>query len=423
MIKDIILQHKKEKESLLKRKYISRESLQSSKKLLRSDLIKVILGPRRAGKSVYSTLLLENEEYAYLNFDDDNLLKIENTDEIIKGITEVYPDSKYIFFDEIQNLRNWELFVNKLHRRGYKLVVTGSNANLLSKELASALTGRHIPIKVFPFNFREFLKAKNFIYDTKELVLPEVKGKLLKLLNEYLEKGGFPEIVVKNLDTKTYLEPLFDSVLLKDVVKRYKVRFSNEIYNLSVYLLSNFSCEFSFTKLKNIIGTGSVITIQNYIKYLIETYLISTTNRFSFKVKEQIKAPKKIYLIDNGFIQAKSIQSSQSIGKKMENLIFSELIKRGYEPNKNLFYYKTRNQKEVDFILKEGVKVKTLMQSFYSTHDLNSEKRENSALIEASEELNCNNLLVITWDLEKDIKISREKIKFIPLWKWLLEAS
>lgn len=421
MTKDLILQHKKEKESLLKKKYIMRETLASSKKILRTDLIKVIVGPRRAGKSVYSTLLLENEDFAYLNFDDENLLKIEDTDEIIKGITEVYPDSKYIFFDEIQNLKNWELFVNKLHRRGYNLLITGSNANLLSKELATALTGRHIPIKLFPFNFREFLKAKSFTYEKKEMVLPEIKGKVLNLLDKYLENGGYPEVVVKNLDTKTYLEPLFDSILLKDVVKRYRVKFSNEIYNLSLYLLNNFSSEFSFTKLKNIVGTGSVTTIQNYVRYLSETYLILPMNRFNFKVKEQIKAPKKVYLIDNGFIQAKSIQSSQSIGKKMENLIFAELVKRGYEPNKNLFYYRTRNQKEIDFILKEGVKVKTLMQSFYSAHDLNSEKREINALIEASEELNCNNLLVITWDLEKRLKINRKFIKFLPLWKWLLE--
>lgn len=411
-----MLQHKKEKELLLSKDYVLREKLSFAKKFLDTDLIKVITGPRRAGKSVFAILLLKGKNFAYLNFDDENLLSIKNTDEIVKGIFEVYSEPEFIVFDEIQNLRNWELFVNKLQRRGYNLILTGSNARLLSRELATALTGRHIPIEILPFNFREFLKVKNFAW--KEEFLPEEKGKILNYLDIYLENGGFPEVAVKNLEAKTYLDTLFDAVLLKDVVKRYKVRFSQKIYDLALYLISNFSNEFSFTKLKNILDFRSVNTIQNYLRYLEEAYLVFPLNRFSFKKKEQIKTPKKVYLVDNGFILAKSFQFSENRGKLMENLVFSELLKRGYKPNETLFYYKTRNQKEIDFVLKEGEKIKSLIQVCYSIGF--QTKREISALIEGAQELACQGLNIITWDEEGEENIKNQKIKFIPLWKWLL---
>ena len=420
MLKNLLLQHKKEKELLLSKPYILREKLNFAKKFLETDLIKVITGPRRAGKSVFSILLLKDKNFAYLNFDDENLLKIKNTDEIVKGIFEVYSEPKFILFDEVQNLDKWELFVNKLQRRGYNLILTGSNARLLSKELATALTGRHIPIEIFPFNFREFLKAKNFELFELKGCLPEEKGKILNHLDAYLKNGGFPEIAVKNLDPKTYLDTLFDAILLKDVVKRYKVRFSQKIYDLALYLISNFSNEFSFSKLKSILDFNSVLTLQNYLRYLEEAYLVFHLDRFSFKKKEQIRTAKKIYLIDNGFILAKSFQFSENTGKLMENLVFSELLKRGFKPNETLFYYKTRNQKEIDFVLKEGIKVKNLIQVCYLS---DSEiKREISALIEASQELNCDNLTILTWDKEGEEKIKNKKIKFIPLWKWLVET-
>ncbi|MGB9706764.1 MAG: ATP-binding protein [Microgenomates group bacterium] len=420
-IKDIILQHKKEKENFLSKDYVLREKLDFAKKFLEADLIKVITGPRRAGKSVFSMLLLKNKDFSYLNFDDESLLKIENSDEIIKGIFEVYSQPKFLLFDEIQNLKNWELFVNKLQRRGYNLILTGSNAKLLSKELATSLTGRHIPLEIFPFNFREYLLAKDFLPKRGEIGLPEVKGKILSYLDEYLRNGGFPEVVVKNLDPKTYLDTLFDAVLLKDVVKRYKVRFSQKIYDLALYLVSNFSGEFSFTKLKNILDFRSVTTLQNYLKYLEEAYLVFVLNRFSFKLKEQIKTAKKIYLVDNGFIFAKSFQFSPNSGKLMENLVFTELLKRGYKANENIFYYKTRNKKEVDFVLKEGLKIKALIQVFYQAGDLDTQEREEKALVEASQELNCDNLLVITWDKEGEGKIKGKKIIFVPLLEWLLK--
>lgn len=421
MINEILLQNKREKEFLLSQKYIIRDKLDFANKFLNSNLIKVITGPRRAGKSVFAILLLKDTNFAYLNFDDANLLKIENHDTIIKGIFEAYQNPKFILFDEIQNLKNWELFVNKLHRRGYNLVLTGSNARLLSKELATTLTGRHITIEILPFNFNEYLRANNFSATAESFALPETKGTLMNYLSTYIKNGGYPEVVVKNLDAKLYLDTLFDAVLLKDVVKRYKIRFAQKLYDLALYIISNFANEFSYTKLNTNLDFRSVHTVQKYLEYLEEAYLIFVLNRFSYKVKEQFKAPKKMFAVDPGFIVAKGFQISPNFGHLMENLLLIEMIKKGYRLNENIFYYKTRNQKEVDFVIKQGTKIKTILQIAYQIND-EILKRELKALLEASQELNCDDLRIISWDSEKEIKVNNVIVKITPIWKLLIKG-
>jgi len=419
MIKNIVYQHKLEKENLISKKDIFRENLDSANKFIDSDLIKIITGPRRAGKSVAAFLLLRDRDFAYLNFDDENLLKVKNYDEIIKAVFEVYPESKYLFFDEIQNLNNWEIFVNKLKRRGYNLILTGSNAKLLSKDLATALTGRHIPIEILPFSFREFLNAKGWEIKKEEINIPEAQGRLLSYLDEYRRDGGFPEVIVKKLEVRTYLETLSNSILFKDIVKRYNIRFSQKIYDLNSYLNSNFSSEFSFSKLKNILEFRSTSTLQNYLSYLEEAFLIFVLNRFSFKIKEQIKTPKKVYLVDNGFCSIAPSRFSQDFGRTIENLVFVEILRRGHEPNRDVFSYKTRNNKEVDFLLKKGTNIEQLIQVCYRIEEVKTKERETRALVEASQDLDCNNLLVLTWNMETEEIIRGKRIVFEPLWKWL----
>jgi len=420
MIKNIVYQHKLEKENLINKEYIPREKLDFAREFMDSDLIKIITGPRRAGKSIAGFLLLKGKEFAYLNFDDENLLKVENYDDIIKAIFEVYPQSEYLFFDEIQNLKSWEIFVNKLKRRGYNLILTGSNAKLLSKELASVLTGRYIPIEIFPFSFREFINAKGWKIEDEDVAIPEKQGKTMNYLNEYLTGGGFPEVVVKNLEPKTYLETLSNSILFKDVVKRYNLRYSQKIYDLNNYLNSNYSSEFSFSKLRNVLEFRSTATLQNYLSYLEEAFLIFVLNRFSFILKERIKTPKKIYVVDSGFCSIFSTPFSQDYGRLMENLVFVEILRRGYKLNQDVFFYKTRNNKEVDFLLKKGTKIEQLIQVCYSMEKPGTADRESKALIEAGQDLNCNNLVIITWDMEAEKTIGKRKIVFMPLWKWLL---
>jgi len=423
MLREILLRQKKELETLFAKPFIEREATKKAKKFITNDLVKVVLGPRRAGKSIFSVHLFRGQKPAYVNFDDENLVKLKNYDEIMKELVALYGDTKCLLFDEIQNLPDWELLINRLHRQGYNIMLTGSNAKLLSKELATSLTGRHIPIEIFPFSFREFLLAKKFVFKADELSIAETKGQLLGLLQKYMISGGFPELVVKELDSKGYLDTLLNSQIFTDIVKRYNLRLSQKIYDLEIFLLNNFASEFSYRKLSNQLGFSSVATLEKFLGYLQEAYLLYVLERYSHKTGERLNSPKKAYLVDNGYISAKAVQYSANNGKLMENLVFSELLKIGYKPNQDLFYYKTKNNKEVDFVLREGIKMKSLIQVAYDIEKMGVKEREMSALVLAGTELKCRNLLVLTWDYEENVIFKEAKIKFIPLWKWLLENN
>ena len=285
----------------------------------------------------------------------------------MKELHAAYGPVKTILFDEIQNLPHWELFVNRLHRAGYNLVLTGSNAQLLSQELATHLTGRHMPIEILPFDFNEFLRAKKFQINPEYASLPQHRGELLNLMENYLQNGGFPEVAVNNVDPKDYLEVLLDSLLFKDVIKRHKVKFSTQIGNLAAHLVNNFAKLYTIRKLLEVLNLKSASTTEKYINYLEEAYLIFSLLRYSPKSMQRIKSPRKVYAVDNGFISAKAIQHSPDKGKLMENLVFTELVKRGAKPNRELFYYKTRNDREVDFVLKKGIEVMELIQVCYES--------------------------------------------------------
>ena len=420
MQKDIVLNQKRQKEQLLAVEYVPRTQDQFGKKWLDSSLIKVVLGPRRAGKSVYSLMLLKDRPFMYFNFDEEAMATMNATDthELMKELHAAYGDVKTILFDEIQNLPNWELFANRLHREGYNLVLTGSNANL-----ATHLTGRHMPIEILPFDFDEFLRAKKFALDPQYASLPEQRGILLNLMEQYLYNGGFPEVVVSNLDPKDYLQVLFDALLFKDVVKRHKVKFSTKVSVLGSHLINNFASLYTTRKLLDILDLKSATTTEKYINYLEEAYLIFSISRYSHQSSYRIKSPRKVYAVDNGFVTAKAIQHSPDRGKLMENLVFMELVKRGFEPERELFYYKTRNNREIDFVVKKEIEVLGLYQVCYESVNQAVEDREAKALIEASGELKTDNLTVLTWDEEREIKRNGKTIQFKPLWKWLLESK
>ena len=318
--------------------------------------------------------------------------------------------------DEIQNLKNWELFVNRLQRQGYNLVITGSNSKLLSQELSTHLTGRHLLINVFPFSFKEFLKLEN-----KELTEGEVKTRLLS----YLTYGGYPEPLIKNLDHRDYLSTLFDSIIYKDIIKRFKIRSVQGLEDLATYLISNIAKEYSYNTLSKMTRCKSVHTIEKYLSYLEEAFIFFKLNRYSFKVKEQISSGKKIYCIDNGLIHAKAFKLSYDMGRLYENLVAIELKKLEMNGSANIYYWKSKAHEEVDFVVKSGLKVNQLIQVCYDTDEIKTKEREIKALIKAGLEFNCKNLLIITADYEAEEKVSwfgnKGKIKFIPLWKWLLE--
>ncbi|MCX6714175.1 MAG: ATP-binding protein [Candidatus Vogelbacteria bacterium] len=422
-LRDIVLSQKLQKEGFLTLTYIDRTKEPFAKKWIDSNLIKVVLGPRRSGKSVFSLMLLKDRPFMYFNFDDEVLSSVGgiSTDELMKELHATYGQVKTILFDEIQNLPSWELFVNRLHQAGYNLVLTGSNAHLLSKELATHLTGRHMPIEILPFDFNEFLRAKKFKIDQEYASLSAQRGELLNLMENYLRSGGFPEVAVNNVDPEDYLDVLLDSLLFKDVVKRHRVRFSTQVGNLAAHLINNFANLYTVRKLLEALNLKSATTIEKYINYFEEAYLIFSLLRYSPKSFERIKSPRKVYAVDNGFIIAKAVQHSPDKGRLMENLVFTELVKRGIKPNRELFYYKTRNDREVDFVVKKGIETTELIQVCYESINLDIEQRETKALFEASEELKVKKLTVLTWDEKREVKKDGLVIYFKPLWEWLTE--
>lgn len=406
---------------MLSRDYIKRIDVSPKAEYLSTGLIKLITGPRRAGKSVLSLQLLKNENFAYLNFDDDLLLKHFNENAVIQSLNEVYPGYRYLLLDEIQNLPDWELWVNKLYRRGINLIITGSNARLLSREMATSLTGRYIQIEVFPFSFAEVLSFQKIESPDRSDITPQKTGNILNHLNNYLLNGGFPEIMLNPPVAKNYLSALFDSVLLKDIMRRYKIRNSQQLYDLSNYLLANYTNLYSFNQLKSGLNFNSVSTVQKFIGYLSEPYLFMNLNRYDVKIKAQQKSPRKFYIIDNGFIKSRSFEFSPNYGRLLENVVFTELLRRHYKPGLDLFYYHTRNSREIDFICRKGHIVEQMIQVCYDISNPKTLKREITALVEATDELECNNLLLITWDKEEVIEQKGSVIKLLPAWKWLCD--
>jgi predicted AAA+ superfamily ATPase len=420
-IRRILVDQRRELEEKLKtKKIVKREFEEKAKEFINSKLIKVITGIRRCGKSFFTSLLLKDLNFAYVNFDERVLLSIE-PEKIFSIVLEIYGDVKILFLDEIQNVEGWELWVNSLQRKGYNLIITGSNAKLLSKELATHLTGRHIPLEIFPFSFREFLLSRDFKEDLKT-----TKGESLvkHYLEEYLGIGGFPEVIVEKENPNIYLRNLFYDIVEKDVIARYKIAFKSVIRELAITLISNFTNYISFRKLKEKFELGSEHTIKNYLDYLKETYLFFFLNKFSFKPIEIEKSNKKIYCIDTGIINSVAIRFSENKGKFLENLVAIELLRRKsyWFNNWEIYYFKDYQQNEVDFLIKENLEIKQLIQVTYASSKDEIERREIKSLIKASELLKCKDLLIITWDYEDEIKENNKVIKCIPLWKWLLKV-
>ncbi|MDP1620915.1 MAG: ATP-binding protein [Bacteroidales bacterium] len=421
MIKSIINQQREERDMLLNQNYIQRMDDDSIAGFLATSLIKLITGPRRAGKSVLALQILKEQNFAYLNFDDDLLLTHFDEDAVIQSLNEIYSGFNFLLLDEIQNLSKWELWVNKLFRRGVNLVVTGSNANLLSHELASSLTGRYLQISVFPFSFAEVIRFQKVAFTSQTELTPPELGNILSKLNTYMLDGGFPETVLHPVILKNYLSSLFDSILLKDVLKRFQIRQTQQLYDLSNYLLANYTNPYSSNQLKAHLNFNSVATVQKFMGYLEEPFLFFSLTRYDTKIKTQQKSPKKTYVIDNGFIRARSFELSPNFGRLLENLVFIELLRRNYQPGLELFYYRSRNGKEVDFVLRQGHIVKQLIQVCYDISTSKTCKRETESLTGASAELNCKNLLIITWDKEEVIEKDDLKIQLTPAYKWLIE--
>lgn len=410
-MKSTILMQRAERDRIAARPYIDRKTSYRTTEMLESPLIKLITGPRRAGKSVYAMLMLKGRNFAYLNFDDKQLLDRWDDELVERTLDEVYPGYEYLMLDEVQNLPGWDLWVSKLYRNGKNLVVTGSNANMLSSEMATVLTGRYLQIEMLPFSLAEVMAAEGIdIADIKA----EQQTRASLIADDYLRNGGFPETVLARGITGNYLATLFDSILLKDVAQRHHVRKTTDLYGLATYLLSNFCNPFSANDLAEELNIASVTTTKKYCDYLNEPFLFFFLPRFNNKLKLMTKADRKAYVVDNGFVQSSAFNLSDNLGRLLENQVFVELLRKGYEPGKTLFYYRSRNNREVDFVTRRGTKVERLIQVSYSLDSAKTRKREAGALVECGEELKCDDLCIVTFS-EKEKIDGASPISVIPI--------
>lgn len=415
MLHDVVEVQKRELEQRLRERYVERQLPVSPRD---DGLIKVILGPRRCGKSFLAMRLLARfAACGYLNFDDERLVNVTDYDRLIAAVNTVYDNPRYLLLDEIQNLQNWELFVNRLQRQGYNLLLTGSNAHLLSSELATHLTGRHLPLVLFPFSFGEALSARH-----SRLTEPERDA----MLHRYIREGGYPEPLLRDMDRGFYLTTLWDSILYKDIVRRHRVRSVAGIEDLAAYLLANVAREYSLNRLTAVTRCRSVHTVAKYIGHLEEAFLFFSLSRFSFKAREQVTANRKIYCIDNGFITSRSGRFTPDTGRLAENMVAVALHKLALDGHCEVFFWKDSQQREVDFVVKQGRQVTQLIQVCQDMSRPETRRREIRALLNAADTLSCDQLLVLTAATEAEEEVEwyahKHKVRLLPLRRWLQAA-
>lgn len=411
-MKTIILNQRKERDELVSRPYLMRRNNQNVDLLLNSHLIKLITGPRRVGKSTQALLMLRDKNFAYLNFDNHSLLDAWDADLVMRMLDDVYPGYEYILLDEVQNLDAWDLWVSELYRRGKNLVITGSNARMLSSEMATVLTGKYLQVEMLPFSLEEF-------FDWNKLDLHSVNAEqqtdAYVLMDDYLRNGGYPEVVASRQLTRSYLDTLFDSIIWKDVAKRHNVRNITDLNNLAIYLVSNFCNPISANELTIELGFSSVNTTKKYMDYLHEPFIFYYLSRYNNKLKQMKKAPRKVYVVDNGFVTSKAFSLSENLGRLLENQVFIELIRRGYDVEKTMFYYRSRNDKEVDFVLRKETQIERLVQVCYDMSSPKTEKREVDSIIECAGELKCSNLVIVTNNDKRTIEKDGYRIEVVPI--------
>ncbi len=376
----------------------------------------ILSGVRRCGKS---TLLQQirasnKEKDYYINFDDERMLHFTADDfqQLHEIFIELFGIQRTFFFDEIQNIENWEFFIRRLHNEGNKIYITGSNANLLSRELGTHLTGRHIQVDLYPFSFKEYLSFRKIEIKAKDFYTTTGKALLKKHFEGYLDEGGFPEYLQNK--SSEYLRSLYNSILYRDIMVRNKLQNEMEIRELGYFIAGNISKLASYNSLKKTIGVKHINTAKSYLQFFQDTYLVFTLPIFDYSIKKQLKNPKKLYFIDNALARNISFRFSDDRGRFLENLVFLELKRKGLE----LYYHKVK--KECDFLIREKSVITKAIQVVTSLSDEKTKKREVDGLLEALEVHQIKEGLILTENEEAIIKQNKKTIKVLPVYSWLL---
>ena len=378
----------------------------------------VIKGVRRCGKSTMMRQLIETKfkkSFFYFNFDDERIIGFESSDFqiLLETFIELYGNRKNLFLDEIQNIKGWELFVNRVLREGYRVFVTGSNANLLSKELGTHLTGRHTDIELYPFSFKEFLQAQGVELKSGEMRSTAGRALLSRRFREYMSKGGMPEVVLSA--NESLLSQLISDIVQKDVVSRYALRKPQEFRILLRFLISNAGNLITHRSIMTNLGMKSANTVEKYLSYAQETYLVFEVRKYERKLKKFDKNPKKVYCIDNGIVNRNAPTFIQKLGALLENTVAIHLKRLGYE----FYYYKGTGGSEVDFVMPTA---SLLIQVCYELNE-NNRKRELRGIISAAKDLGIDKAILLTLDQDEELNQDGFRIRVMPCWLWLLEAD
>jgi uncharacterized protein len=418
LLKQVIFEQNKRS---LPDSFIDRAVFEHVQALQDNREIIIISGIRRCGKSTLLQKIRHEQTQRdyYLNFEDDRLIKftIEDFQTLLETFYELFGQQRIFYFDEIQNIFGWERFVRRLYEDGNKIFITGSNATMLSKELGTKLTGRYIAVTLYPYSFQEYCNHFAAQLITKKVYTTSDKGKIKKLFSDYCRVGGIPEFV--NFECIEYFHDVYDSIVYRDIITRYKLTHEKPIKELAFYLASNIAKEISFNALRKIIDVSGASTVADYCHYLENSFLCFLINRYSHSLKKQIYYAKKNYFIDHAFAKAIGFRISEDKGRLLENIVFLELKRR----NHDIFFHK--DKKECDFVIRHGTHIETALQVCTALDTQETKEREYAGLIEALQAYQLKQGFILTEDTEMQEQVSIDQqlftIECIPVWKWLIQ--
>ncbi len=398
--------------------YIERDNNDVIESNFYNPFVVILSGMRRVGKStVFEIIKNRFDVYYWINFDDERLLDfgVDDFAKLYDIFLELYGEWWVFFFDEIQIVPGWERFVRRLHNEWKKVFITGSNADLLSMELGTYLTGRYVQIEMYPFSFKEFLKYKKLTVDTNDVSIKEKRAVIKNHFDSYLETGGLPEYV--KTGEKAYLKNLYESIIYKDIIVRYNlVKTEKILKELLKWLYSNTSKEYSYNNLKNMLWLSNAVTIKEYVQFFENSYLLFSIYKFDYSLRKQLLYPKKAYSIDIGFSSSISFEFSKNLGQKLENIVFLDLKRRG----KEIYYHQDKG--ECDFVIQHGWVITEAYQVSHSLSGADTKTREVNGLLEAMTAYRLETWTLLTHDdAEEAITVDGKTIRIAPVWKWLLE--
>jgi hypothetical protein len=386
-----------------------------------SPLAQIVIGVRRSGKSTlcHKVLLQNNISYGYVNLDDDRFakLQVDDLNTLLSCLYQVYGTGlSYLFLDEIQNVDGWHLFVNRLLRIGMHVFVTGSNAKLLSSELATHLTGRYNEIHLYPFSFSEYCdyhQIDKFDLTTK------AEAERKRAFIDYINLGGFPEMQYLR-NKRGYVQSLMEAILKKDIQQRYHIRRIDALQKIANHIINNVCQEVNYDKLSEMLNIADK-TVKGYVDYLKQAFLIQLLPKYSYKSQERIRNAKG-YIVDPGLQNYReNTLAPENLGWRLENVVYIELLRRCANDFLDIYFYRpSSRQKEVDFVVCNQDKVIELIQVAYDVDAEKTFKRETSALLQAAEALRCDKLTLITFAPTNEIVLDGKTIRVISAIEWLL---